>query len=348
MTMILDIERILLKMEYALRRAGRVLLIRPVWADGSVEHGVYHAGYTETTHPFTDAIRQKALDEGWDLTDLSGADATRANVEAAFDEGDFDLVIHCDHGGFFALCGQNYAAALDSANIDLASGSIVSTTSCRSAYGLGPVAIGDGVRAYLGYTDVHTIWTGMYASMFTDAAYTAHKALLECKSAQQAFDACWAAYDTLYNDLLAMDWWTADNVAPSALHDRDCFTLLGTSTAVACPLTIRPRCPIGQPDMSVYLHCMIGQPDMGMVDLHCALGHPDMELHCTIGKPDMMLAVCKAGPNILDTCAAGPPLIFREIFEGYPYDLVVVDMDKVPEDMRKPFRQMIDKMRAEG
>jgi hypothetical protein len=169
--------------------------------------------------------------------------------------------------------------------------------------------------------------------MFTDAAYTAHMALLECQTAQQAFDACWAAYDTLYNDLLAMGWFAANNVAPSALHDRDCFTLLGTSTAVACPLTIRPRCPIGQPDMDMYLHCTIG--------------HPDMALHCALGHPDMMLAVCRAGPNILDTCAAGPPLIFKEIYEGYPVDLVVVDMDKIPEDMRKPFRQMIDKMRAE-
>jgi hypothetical protein len=346
------------RLQMALRTEGSVLLIRPVWADGSVDQwGTYHAGYTETTHPFTDAVRQKALDEGWDLTDLSAANATRANVEAAFAEGDFDLVIHCDHGGPFTLCGQNYAAALDTVNINLASGTVTSTTSCQSASGLGPVAIADGVRAYLGYSDVHIIWTGPYASMFTDAAYTAHMALLECHSAQQAFDLCWAAYDTLYNNLLAMGGFAATFVAPDALHDRDCLTLLGTSSAIACPLTIALPCATGHPYPQLYclsghpyptfpvLPCKIAHP---IPELHCALGLADMQVHCKIGQPDMMLAICAAGPNILDTCAAGPPLIFREIYEGYPVDLVVVDMDKIPEDMRKPFRQMIDKMRAEG
>lgn len=343
------------KLEMALRTAGRVLLIRPVWADGSVdEFGNYSQGYTEWTHPFTDAIRQKALDEGWDLTDLSGADATRANVEAAFEEGDFDLVIHCDHGGALTLCGQDGWAALDAVNINLASSSIISTTSCLSASGLGPAAIGDGVRAYLGYTDLQWIATGMYTSMFTDAAYTAHMALLECESAQEAFDACWAAYDALYDDLLDMGGWAANVAAPLALHDRDCFTLLGTTTAVACPLTLRLRCTIGHPypvlpctsgNPYPVLYCTIAHP---YPEIHCGLGLPDMEVHCKIGQPDMMLAICPAGPNILDTCTAGPPLIFREIYEGYPVDLVVVDMDKIPEDMRKPFSQMIDKMRAEG
>jgi hypothetical protein len=62
----------------------------------------------------------------------------------------------------------------------------------------------------------------------------------------------------------------------------------------------------------------------------------------------MVFVKCPSGPNILDTCAAGPPLVIREIIEDYPYDLVVVDMDKIPRQMRKPFMQMIDKMRAEG
>ena len=330
-------------------RPGRVLIIRPVWADG--QDG--KPGYTQVTHPFTAAVKQKAIDEGWTVTDLSAGDATKAKVEAAINNDNPDLILHWDHGGTLTLCGQNYQAAINDTNVQIASGTVMSTVSCLSASGLGPVAIGKGVRAYLGFSDLHWVWNGSYAAMFAAAFNTAQIALLECKTAQQAFDAGWAAYDKLYNDLLAMGGFAAANVAPSALHDRDCFALLGTSGATACPSgTI--HCAIGGPDMklvclvgapNMLLKCKIGHPDV----LHCTLSHPDMEIHCSVGNPDAELAICAVGGANLDIelCAAGPPLVINELIEDYPYDLVVVDMDKVPEDLQKPFRQMIDRMRAE-
>jgi hypothetical protein len=199
---------------------------------------------------------------------------------------------------------------------------------------LGPAGIAEGVTAYLGYTDLHGFWEG-YQDEFGEAANAANYALLECKTMQQAFDIGWAAYDQLYNDLLALGGFAANFVAPTALHDRDCFALLGSTDAVACP---------------AGLHCVPGLPDQ-MV--HCRIGMPDMVVYCRPGLPDTALPLCKAIPDMVlcargpDMCTAGPPLIVQEVIRDYPYDLVIVDMAKVPTHLRKPFRQMIDQMRRE-
>ena len=158
------------------------------------------------------------------------------------------LVIHYDHGSAFTLWGQEnnaLEAGLDEQNIDTISGRILSTVSCLSASGLGPAAIGEGATSYLGYTDLHSFWTG-YEDEFGEAANAANFALLECKTLQQAFDIGWAAYDDLYNDLLAQGGFAANFVAPTALHDRDCFALLGSTTAMACPKWF--LCTWGNPD----------------------------------------------------------------------------------------------------
>jgi hypothetical protein len=46
-------------------------------------------------------------------------------------------------------------------------------------------------------------------------------------------------------------------------------------------------------------------------------------------------------------CAAGPPLRFRDIIRNYPRDLVLIDLDKVPRDMRKAFENMIERIKRE-
>ena len=152
-------------------------------------------------------------------------------IEVAINAEKPTLVIHYNHGSNFTLWGQEsnvLEPGLDDENIAIVSGRMLSTVSCLSATGLGPLAITDGVTSYLGYTDLHTFWTGSYAARFGLAANAANFALLECKTAQEAFDIGWAAYDLLFTQLLAEGGFAASTVAPTALHDRDCFALLGS------------------------------------------------------------------------------------------------------------------------
>ena len=107
-------------------------------------------------------------------------------------------------------------------------------------------------------------------------------------------------------------------------------------------MTCRP----GQPDM---VHCLKGQPDIPL----CIPGQPDVpacpsgqplsyEPICGYGLPDIPL--CGRGP---DMCAAGPPLRFRDVILDFPRDLVLIDLDKIPSNMRKAFEKMIERIKLE-
>lgn len=311
-------------------RPGKLLLIRPrIPGDGYTEIG---------SNNWAADVKQKAIDEGWTVIDLNANNATRENIEASITDDRPDLIIHYDHGSTFTMWGQEsnaLEAGLDELNIGLATGRIVSTVSCYTAAGLGPAAIGDGVVAYLGYTEPHAFWTG-FENDFGPAANAANYALLECKTVQESFDIGWAAYDALYVDLLGRGGFAATHVAPTALHDRDCFAMLGSSTAVACPRSLTVHC-YAIPDNVVP--CRYGIPRMTVCK-----GLPIFR--CNAGLPDSVISICAAMPD-LNMCAAGPPLRIREIIEDYPRDLMLVDIDKIPQDMRKAFTQMMERMGSE-
>jgi hypothetical protein len=324
----------------------RLLLIRPkVPGDAYTEIG---------SHGWAEDVKTKAIAEGWSVTDLSANDATRAKIEDAINDVRPHLIIHYDHGSSLTLWGQKSNAlepGLDDGNIALASERMVSTVSCQSANGLGPFAITQGVISYLGYTENHSFWTHRTAE-FGTAANAANFVLLEGGTAQEAFDAGWNAYDVLYTNLL-----TAGDLvtAATALHDRDCLALLGSSTSTAPPPCI---CSFAQP-----LHCRRGLPDYsckGLPLVQCIISLPDAH-HCKYGNPWVACKahpihelcglglpntppVCGKGP---DGCHAGPPLIMRDIYKDYPEDVVLVDRAKLPRSMRKAFNQMLNRMARE-
>lgn len=363
-----------LKLAWWLPCPKRFLLIRPkVPGDDYTELGSF--GWAED-------VKTKANAEGWNVTDLDANNATRAKIEDTLNNVKPHLVIHYDHGSNFTLWGQKnnaFEAGLDDSNIDLASGRLVSTVSCRSANGLGPSAITKGVVSYIGYTDLHTFWTHR-AAEFGQASNAANFVLLEGGTAQEAFDAGWAAYHQLYNDLM-----TAGDLlaAATALHDRDCLALLGSASSVAPPRCVCPfahplHCKLGGPDSAcryaLPLHCIVGNPDSpcdfsnpyvtckygnpyvlckyGNPMILCKYGNPiqpckqglPMEELCVLGMPKSP-PVCGAGP---EGCQAGPPLVLQDIIKDFPEDIVIVDRAKIPPAMRKAFDNMISRMQREG
>ena len=193
--------------------------------------------------PSAELVKTKAVAEGWTVTDLQGNNANRANVESNINSKTPDFVIHYDHGSNFTLYGQNANAitpAIDSANVDLLSGRAVSTVSCESAAGLGPLAVSATAKAYLGYDDLH--WVHLwYLDKFMEASNAANYALLEGKTFQQAYDAAYAKYTEKWNELVGID----AGAAGLLLHDRDHLTLLGNASAKATGIkvvsTLRPK-----------------------------------------------------------------------------------------------------------
>jgi hypothetical protein len=240
---------------------------------------------------------------------------------------------------------------------------------------LGPSAITQGVISYVGYTEPHSFWTHRVAE-FGKASNAANLTLLEGGTAQDAFDAGWAAYDLLYQNLL-----TAGDLlaAATALHDRDCLTLLGSASSKApplcsCPFTLPLHCRWGLPDRRCWgqplwcfalpypckampiveckpalptTYCKLSAPmtECGYSNplIVCKQGMPAEDL-CALGLPGTP-PVCGKGP---DGCQAGPPLVLQDIITDFPEDIVIVDRAKIPPAMRKAFDNMIVQMQREG
>lgn len=206
---------------HKIKKSKKLVLIRPRKSDDD---------YTmKFSYPASDLVKARAVALGWDVTDLTGNDTGRLHVEETLKKVKPDLVIHYDHGATFTLFGVYNdlpEPAIDPANVSLLSGMAVSTVSCGSASGLGPLAISSSARAYLGYTD-HTVEAN-HVGIFTEAANAANFALLDGKSFQEAYDAGYAKYTEKFNELVSQnDLGTASGV----LHDRDSMTLLGDPSA---------------------------------------------------------------------------------------------------------------------
>jgi hypothetical protein len=201
-----------------------LLIIRPKFPNDG-----YTGGFS---YQACELVKNKAVAEGWTVTDLKINDANRAKVTQAINNTPVDFVIHYDHGGDFAMCGQNnnlFENAIDNNNVNLLKGKAASTVSCDTAIGLGPLAITSGAKAYLGYHDLHWVyfaWTGQ----FTDASNAANFALLEGKTYQEAYNIAYAVYTQKYQQILN----GGDSLAAAAmLHNRNCLTLLGDPNAKA-------------------------------------------------------------------------------------------------------------------
>lgn len=201
-----------------------LLIIRPKFPND---------GYTGSfSFQACELVKNKAIAEGWNVTDLQMNDTNRANVTQTINTKPFDFVIHYDHGGDFVMFGQHnnlFENAIDNNNVNLLKGKAASTVSCDTAIGLGPLAVTSGSRAYLGYHDLHWVyfaWTGQ----FTEASNAANFALLEGKTFQEAFNTAYSVYTQKYQQILN----GGDTVAAAAmLHNRNCLTLLGDPNAKA-------------------------------------------------------------------------------------------------------------------
>jgi hypothetical protein len=148
------------------------------------------------------------------------------------------------------------------------------------------------------------------------------------------------------------------------------------------------HCPWGRPDREIVLcrrggpqydiHCVVGRPDSeilchsGGPMVLCRPGTPGMVIHCITGGPD---SICRAGgPGItaplclacgpdspIGCSSAGPDHIIdgRMCKAGPSFDiglkpgvnpgrLVILDLDRLPQNMRASLERMLERMAEEG
>lgn len=237
-----DAKKLVASLSYAnllsklrFKTSKKLLIIRP-----NVPGDNYTAAFSYNA---AEQVKAKAIAEGWTVTDLAANNANRANVEQKINDIKPDFIIHYDHGSSYTLYGQNsntITAAIDSGNVALLSKRAVSTVSCESASGLGPLAVSSAeTKAYMGYDELH--WVHLwYLDKFTEAANAANYALLEGKTYQQAYDLAIQKYTEKYNELAGVD----ASAAGLMLHDRDHLQLLGNPNAKAYSITLVTLKPV--------------------------------------------------------------------------------------------------------
>ena len=93
---------------------------------------------------------------GHELTkDIYASSAVRSTFSGAV--GNADCVLFFGHGSETELLGERNVAFVDGMNISLAAGKVFIAVACSSARVLGPVAIQNSVKSYLGFNGL-LVW----------------------------------------------------------------------------------------------------------------------------------------------------------------------------------------------
>lgn len=136
---------------------------------------------------------------------LDKKNVNRKNFESFLEKKSFDVVLLNGHGANDRLAGEDGEIILDSDNISLLKGKSVHALSCQTAKKLGPAAMEAGAKAYIGYDEDFVFVNDdskltrpeedETAALFLDPAFTAPKALLNQKTANEAYCLAIKEYD---------------------------------------------------------------------------------------------------------------------------------------------------------
>jgi len=119
-----------------------------------------HDKETSYLHSFSKAIVQIAKEnQTIHLTDLFGAKANRKNVENSLSPKINTLAFFNGHGDEETVFGHDDQPILDKDNINITQGKIIYALACSSLVKLGPLAIKNGARTFIGYND-EFMWVG--------------------------------------------------------------------------------------------------------------------------------------------------------------------------------------------
>jgi len=108
---------------------------------------------TKITTEYSEDVFSYAKEKGWEVKYLSGSDATPEKIQDTLEEAD-EGFLFLDHGNYKKLIGQDGEPAVTLQNAEMLSNLTTDVFACRSARDLGPEAIEEECRAYIGYDEV--------------------------------------------------------------------------------------------------------------------------------------------------------------------------------------------------
>jgi hypothetical protein len=158
------------------------------------------------TDEIINLLRKKVavVDLGYDL-------ATRKNVEIIFSALRPLFYAHCGHGKDEALLGQGYERIIDSANVHILQGCLISTMACDS-HNIAKLAIDHGCVAFVGYK----------ASFKVISDHAAAKLTLRILKDKRALTP---------GDFSSARAYVAEAVKAALIHDRDSMFAVGDMEA---------------------------------------------------------------------------------------------------------------------
>ncbi len=172
--------------------------------------------YELVTHYFyywSEEIVKEAKKRMSGVTDLEKEKASRKLVESYLNKQKPKLVIFNGHGNNTCIAGQNEEIIIESGkNSHLLKDKVVYMRSCDSGKTLGPQAVKEGCKAFIGYGELFRFWTDKalvndplkdtYAQPFFETSNQVALSLIKGKTPQEAHKDSMIEYRKVISHLL--------------------------------------------------------------------------------------------------------------------------------------------------
>ncbi len=172
--------------------------------------------YELVTHYFyhwSEEIVKEAKKRISSVIDLQKEKASRKLVDSYLEKQKPEIAIFNGHGNDVCITGHNQEVLIESGkNSHLLKDKVVYMRSCDSGKTLGPQAIKEGCKAFIGYREPFNIWTDRtsvneplkdtYAKPFFETSNEVPLSLIKGKTAREAHNESMTAYRKVISHLL--------------------------------------------------------------------------------------------------------------------------------------------------
>ncbi|MCK9351503.1 MAG: hypothetical protein WCT49_04555 [Candidatus Paceibacterota bacterium] len=182
-----------------------LLITRP--KHDSVTHYLYYWG---------GLLADEAKKKGLHVIDLEKKKATKKKLESYLKKQQPDTLIFNGHGAPDIITGHDNETLVDAnANAEILKDKVVYMRSCESGKVLGPAAIRQGAKAFIGYTEPYQFWTqedavreplkDQFAKPFLSTSNQVGISLIKGKTPKEAHSDSIAVYKKEIAQLLKSD-----------------------------------------------------------------------------------------------------------------------------------------------
>ncbi len=179
-----------------------LLITRPLYE--KVTHYLYH---------WSENLVKQAEDKKLQVIDLKKEKVSKKSVESYLEKQDPDIVIFNGHGNDICVTGQDNEPLIEAGkNSFLLKDKVVYMRACSSGKILGPQAVREGAKAFIGYKELFQFWNDdnfigkpledEYAKPFFETSNQVAISLIKGKNAKQAHEDSLEVYRKKISDLL--------------------------------------------------------------------------------------------------------------------------------------------------